>query len=95
MKDIYKHILWVGCIMCVAPLAVRGYMWGKCTDALASGSKAKFTLPDYHGLEHTVVFLGAAMIAIVIIKAICMSRSGKKPSPDARHESEIGSGNIH
>ncbi len=95
MKEIYKHILWVGCIMCVAPLAVRGYMWGKCTDALASGSNAKFTLPDYHGLEHTVVFLGAAMIAIVIIKTLCMSRSEKKTSSNAIYESETGSGNIH
>ncbi len=88
MKDIYKHILWVGCIMCVTPLAVRGYMWGKCTDALASGSNAKFTLPDYHHLEHIVVFLGAIIIAIVIIKALCTSFSDKKSSIDVTHQSE-------
>ena len=88
MNEIYKHILWVGNIMCVAPLVVRGYMWGKCTDALASGSNAKFTLPGYHGLEHTVVFLGAAIIAIIIIKALCTSFSDKKSSSDVSHKSE-------
>ena len=77
--DIYKHIVWVGCIMCIAPLAVRGYMWGKCTDALASGSQAKFTLPDYRGLDRTVVLLGTAIIAIVIITALYTSFSMKKP----------------
>ena len=30
--DIYKHIVWVGCVICIAPLIVRGYMWGKGTD---------------------------------------------------------------
>jgi hypothetical protein len=81
-NDIYKHIVWVGCIMCVAPLIVRGYMWGKCTDALASGSQAKFTLPDYRGLDHIVVLLGAAIIAIVIIRALCISFSLNKLKAD-------------
>jgi hypothetical protein len=81
--DIYKHIVWVGCIMCIAPLVVRGYMWGKCTDALASGSQAKFTLPDYRGLDHTVVLLGTAIIALVIIRALCTSFSMKKPKEDS------------
>ncbi len=87
MKEIYKHILWVGCIMCVAPLVVRGYMWGKCTDALANGSNAKFTLPAFHRLEHTVVFLGAIIIATVIIRALCTPSSGKYSNGSRSHES--------
>lgn len=83
MKGIFKHLLWVACIMCVAPLVVRGYMWGKCTDALAEGSNAKFTLPDYHGLEHAVVLLGAAIIAIVIIKALCGTSGAKASQEDS------------
>ena len=75
MNDTYKHLLWVGCILCIAPLAVRGYMWGKCTEALANGSTARFTLPGYHGLEYIAVFLGAIVITIVIIKTLCQSQT--------------------
>lgn len=89
MKEIYKHILWVGCIMCITPLLVRGYMWGKCTDALADGSQARFTLPDYRGLDHLVVLLGAVIIGVVIIKALCasVSVSGKENEKSGKNQS--------
>ena len=70
MKDIYKHLLWVGCILCIAPLVVRGYMWGKCSDALGSGSQAKFNLPNYQTQEHLTLLLGAVIIAFVVVKII-------------------------
>jgi len=81
--DIYKHIVWVGCVICIAPLIVRGYMWGKCTDALAQGSQAKFTLPDYRGLDQIAVLLGAAIIVIVIIKVLVSSSSTKSSKEDS------------
>jgi TRAP-type C4-dicarboxylate transport system permease small subunit len=84
MKDeIYKHIVWVGCVICIAPIIVRGYIWGKATDAFAQaqGSKGNLTIPGYQSLDYLAVLLGAVIIAIVIIKVL-LSYSSRKSSKE-------------
>ena len=75
MKEIYKTALWVGCVLCVAPIAVQGYMMGKAADALASGSKAKFTLNSYQTYDYIALCLGASIIIFVIARTLFMTLS--------------------
>ena len=75
--DIYKNIVWVGCVICIAPIIVQGYMWGKATDAVAQGGQGNMRLPGYQSLDYLAVFLGAVIIAIVIIKVLLASSSIK------------------
>jgi len=56
-------------------------MWGKCTDALAKGSQARFRLPTYQNLDHVIVLLGAIIIATGIITAL-MSASKKRSAKE-------------
>ena len=88
--DIYKHIVWVGCVICVAPIIQRGYIWGKATDAFAQaqGSKGNLTIPGYESLDYLAVFLGAVIIAIVIIKVLLASSSIKSSKESSIDESE-------
>ena len=85
MKDeIYKHIVWVGCVICIAPIIQRGYIWGKATDAFAQAQagKGNLTIPGYETLDYMAVLLGAVIIAIVIIKVL-LSSSSKKGSKES------------
>ncbi len=80
MKEIYKTSLWVGCVLAIAPILAQGYIFGKASDALASGSEAKFTLQGYQTYDYLALCLGGSIIVFVILRTLFMTLSTKSNS---------------
>ncbi len=66
MKNIYTHLLYVGGLICVAPIFVQGYAKGKLTEAYAAGSTMNIQLGGLAVLDYLVSMLGAGIIGFVI-----------------------------